>query len=482
MDKLLEDGADTGEVKTAVYKRRWWVLFVYSLFSFLQGMIWAVPGPISQNLEQLIPLDDTAIQLLVNWGPIFYLPFAAPFAWWMDRPGGIRPSVIFSILLVTVGQVLHCVARDGSNTSVYLTHVGYILNAIAGPVSMGAVGKISEAWFPVHERATATALMSEANLLGGAGAFVIGPYMMPDPSWSQYLSYMYLLVGLCGLNLVCSLVYFPAHPPLPPSISAQGVKDGEDAFTLVTLWSSVKKLMRNRSFMVLIWAYGLSTGMYGSWATVMSINLAGFGYDAQQAGWIGFAASVAGNVGGIALGRWVDKFRNLKRLLVVLMALAAICFTLFAIVCSPHILPPQWTGGSSDGLALLFALAALGGLFLNSTIPLYYELALDVTYPIPEGTSVIVMTIMNNVGCLIFLGVPVGQYGTAWMNWLFGGTIALFAVALALGFDERSLRYDMDTGKADADAVAEQLEHEADGGVAAYKGDAQRLLSGIGIN
>jgi hypothetical protein len=54
----------------------------------------------------------------------------------------------------------------------------------------------------------------------------------------------------------------------------------------------------------------------------------------------------------------------------------------------------------------------------------------------------------------------VGQYGSAWMNWLFGGTIAVFFVVLALFFNESSARYNIDVGKANADGEIEG----ADGG------------------
>ena len=76
-----------------------------------------------------------------------------------------------------------------------------------------------------------------------------------------------------------------------------------------------------------------------------------------------------------------------------------------------------------------------------------FILILQVTYPIPEGTVITVLTAMNNVGALVFLGIPSGNYGTAWMNWLFAGAVGLFAMVLLFFFSEKTLRYDVDTGK-----------------------------------
>jgi len=45
----------------------------------------------------------------------------------------------------------------------------------------------------------------------------------------------------------------------------------------------------------------------------------------------------------------------------------------------------------------------LGTLLLNATPPLYFETACEVTYPVAEGVTTLVLTLMNNVGGLIFL-------------------------------------------------------------------------------
>jgi FLVCR family MFS transporter len=41
---------------------------------------------------------------------------------------------------------------------------------------------ISQAWFPVDQRATATAVMTTMNYMGTALAFLLGPLMVPEDS------------------------------------------------------------------------------------------------------------------------------------------------------------------------------------------------------------------------------------------------------------------------------------------------------------
>jgi len=51
----------------------------------------------------------------------------------------------------------------------------------------------------------------------------------------------------------------------------------------------------------------------------------------------------------------------------------------------------------------LYISAVLGGCFINGSIPLFYELTIETTYPIAEGIPMAVITTSNHVACLLFL-------------------------------------------------------------------------------
>jgi hypothetical protein len=50
---------------------------------------------------------------------------------------------------------------------------------------------------------------------------------------------------------------------------------------------------------------------------------------------------------------------------------------------------------------LILALNMLGSFFLNGCSPLFYELTVELTYPVPEAVSACFLTLMNNLGCLL---------------------------------------------------------------------------------
>lgn len=147
-----------GETEIVVYGRRWYILAVYSLLAFVQGWQWGVPGGISISLEGIYGIDDYTIQFLLNYGPIFYIPFVPVFAWWLDQPGGLRKCTLTGYALMLGGALCRGFALNAAKWSIALLHLGYIFNAIAGPVAMGCVSKLSEHWFPAKQRGLATAI------------------------------------------------------------------------------------------------------------------------------------------------------------------------------------------------------------------------------------------------------------------------------------------------------------------------------------
>ena len=74
------------------------------------------------------------------------------------------------------------------------------------------------------------------------------------------------------------------------------------------------------------------------------------------------------------------------------------------------------------------------------------ELGVETAYPVAEGLSTGVLTLMNNFACLVFLLVPMlPSIGTAWMNWSVVGASVVGGLVMA-PFDERYRRLEVDEG------------------------------------
>jgi len=72
-----------------VFKRRWYILILYSLVNVMQSMIWNTWGPLALSAQIAFgwSLDDIA--LLTNWGCIMFAVSTFFFSWMMDVKGTI---------------------------------------------------------------------------------------------------------------------------------------------------------------------------------------------------------------------------------------------------------------------------------------------------------------------------------------------------------------------------------------------------------
>lgn len=70
-----------------VYKRRWYVLILFSLLAFTQGSFWITWGPIAASSEYAFGWTDADIALYANWGPIAFIVTALVMSWIVDVKG-----------------------------------------------------------------------------------------------------------------------------------------------------------------------------------------------------------------------------------------------------------------------------------------------------------------------------------------------------------------------------------------------------------
>ena len=323
-----------------------------------------------------------------------------------------------------------------------MMRAGQILNGLAGPMAMSVGTVLSATWFPPHQRTTSTALQATSNYAGVALAFVLGPRLVrdvpADPSAqaiadikSQVSHYMWIHGACAAAVFAATLLYFPARPASAPSRSADTER--------VSFVAGLKQLLRHRQFWLIATAYGVITGVYSAWGSYLEPNLQNFllkDKAQDESGWIGFYSTLAGCAGTVGFGIFADVFTGRMRAILVLMcAASAAMFLWFALACQQII---------SNSAVMLYLPSVLGGLFLNGTIALFYELGVETTYPIAEGITTALLATMNNVGTMLFLICPeIPGLGNIWANWTLVGACVLGSV-LMLFVDEQYRRLSVD--------------------------------------
>ncbi|KAG7273966.1 hypothetical protein CRUP_021250 [Coryphaenoides rupestris] len=296
---------------------------------------------------------------------------------------------------------------------------------------MSAAPLLSTTWFAPDQRATATAVASLINYLGSAASFMVGPLLVPAPNDTRLVAalgpaaatvhdafiqdriqlLLYCEFGAIAVLFGAVLLYFPSRPPMPPSVAAASRRVGYR--------SGIIRLLSNGRFLMIALAYAVPMGVIAGWSGVLDMILTPAKVSQVDAGWIGFWSVVGGCVFGVAMARFADSVRGKLKLILVLMlggaALSATWFTL---------------------TSTLYTSCILVGIFLNSSVPIFFELFIETVYPVPEGITCGMVTFLGNLvmGMLLFF-LTFYCTDVSWLNWCLTGS-CLFSLVLILFFRE----------------------------------------------
>ncbi|XP_073245617.1 solute carrier family 49 member 4 homolog [Porites lutea] len=451
-DKYHNNGslAPTTFAQFKIYKRRWYVLFVFTAEALIYNMAWNTWAPIQEPCKIAFGWTDFDLLLLTSWAAISLILTSAPFTWLMDTKG-LRISVLLIAFLSVLGKCLQAIpVRDNKVRSI-LINAGQFITMAGGPVAIGAPPLVSATWFPPGERTTATAIGTLAGYFGIAMAFAVGPAMVhkdvPLPSTVSNLSasekkeylakvmnhqitqYTFFELGLCAAVFVCVLLYFPARPPLPPCLSSS-------TQSTQSTRTSFRQVMRDGQFWLLIMLAGLVFGVYFGWLSMLDVFLAKFKVDPTTAGWLGCAATLAGVVSGILLARCADIIKHrTKQMLMFLLVLSTISQLIFSLSCA-GILPST--------KQILFTSIIFGGLVYNGTLPLFFELAMECVYPFGEGIAGSLLVTMGNVVLMLFyIAFMLPHSDVRWMNWVTVTGLGVCVLGLLI-YREKYTRLEID--------------------------------------
>ena len=396
-----------------LYPRRFYVLFVFSFLAFNQCLFWLTFSPIARSAEDYYHISEATVDLLLNWGPIIFIPCLPLTYILLNKPNGLRRCVLllaFTGFLSTILRVIPSIITSPSSPhfssiAMPFMHAGQILNAACGPLVMAPVSQLSCLWFGANERVRATTIAIMANNFGSTVGFLISAPIVSSPEYVPRL--LYIHVGLAFVPCVLAFLYFPAHPPTAPSPAAEQLLFHPDSEQSGNSWRILMKniwhCFTKPSFVLIAMAGGLIGGTTSAWTSLFDVILKPENYTEQQAGWFGFAQSLAGIFGGLCSATVADSRpfrRSLKPLMVIscvgcVLAIAWFQLCVHTWFYDRPILPST---AVTIGLSL-----TLAGLFQGASQPLFYESLAEIMFPLPESVSASILVQLNNAVALILL-------------------------------------------------------------------------------
>ncbi|XP_024085057.1 feline leukemia virus subgroup C receptor-related protein 2 isoform X3 [Cimex lectularius] len=223
--------------------------------------------------------------------------------------------------------------------------------------------------------------------LGVALGFLIPPSVVPDVDDNELVgSRLGLLfksvAGFTSVLLVLIIFFYEEQPPLPPSQAALKQKEETPDFV-----GSIKRLLSNIGYILLLVSYGINVGVFYAISTLLNkVIITYFQNASEDAGRIGLTIVISGTVGSVVSGFVLDKTHKFKE-----VTLVVYLFSLIGLVVYNFTLDLGY-------IIIVYVTAGFLGFFMTGYLPVGFELAAELTYPEPEGTSVGIL----NGFCQIF--------------------------------------------------------------------------------
>ena len=73
--------------ETKTYKKRWYILFVFSTYVTIQYFIWNTFGPIASSVKNIFNWDNADVAMLANWDASLYVVFSMQICWCVQKTG-----------------------------------------------------------------------------------------------------------------------------------------------------------------------------------------------------------------------------------------------------------------------------------------------------------------------------------------------------------------------------------------------------------
>uniref|UniRef100_A0A673TS70 Feline leukemia virus subgroup C cellular receptor family member 2 n=1 Tax=Suricata suricatta TaxID=37032 RepID=A0A673TS70_SURSU len=349
-----------------VSKRRWAVVLLFSCYSMCNAFQWIQYGSINNIFMKFYGVSAFAIDWLSMCYMLTYIPLLVPVAWLLEK-FGLRTIAL-------TGSALNCLGAWVKLGSLKphlfpVTVLGQVICSVAQVFILGMPSRIASVWFGANEVSTACAIAVFGNQLGIAIGFLVPPVLVPNIEDQDKLAYhisimFYIIGGVATLLFILVIIVFKEKPKHPPS-RAQSLSyalASPDASYL----SSIVRLFKNLNFVLLVITYGLNAGAFYALSTLLNRMViihypvrefpehAGFvqseisswgsvgpGVPQYQAVWmvgeevnagrIGLTIVIAGMLGAVISGIWLDRSKTYKETTLVVYIMTVIGMVVYTL-------------------------------------------------------------------------------------------------------------------------------------------------------
>ncbi|KAI1731627.1 major facilitator superfamily domain-containing protein [Ditylenchus destructor] len=416
--------AENGEAneQTRVYAKRYAMLGMFILLSASNAMQWIEYSIIAHIITEYYKVSYAAVDWTSMIYMLMYMLLIFPGSWFLDKYG-LRVSVLIGAFGNCIGAWLKILST--APDKFWLTFVAQTIVGSSQVFILGIPPRLAAVWFGPKQVSTACAAGVFGNQLGIAIGFILPPWLvhMSTPEAVAFdLSVLFLISAVANTFIFVFIVlFFSESPPIPPSMAqVHAIEQSLDSNFL----KSIKQLVMSHNYMLLVVSYGINVGVFYAISTLLSQMVLAYHPNAQEeTGTIGLLLVVSGMAGSIACGYILDKFHHYKMTTLTVYMFSFLGMLLFT-----------FTLGWID-IWIVFVIACVLGFFMTGYLPLGFEFAAELTFPIAEGTTSGLLNGSSQIfGVLMTIGMGKVIYAMSifWCNIMMSGFLLIGAFLTAL--------------------------------------------------
>ncbi|KAI8327345.1 major facilitator superfamily domain-containing protein [Blakeslea trispora] len=369
------------------YKIRFYGLAVIGLSNIASSINWlsvAIVPDYADSFFNHVGLTT------INWfSNIFMLSYlvAGPLSSWVYDYWSVKTGIIIGSVLQLIGSWLrYCsVYIQDSTGRVAIALVGQTICAIGQPFILNISTPFAALWFSAEGRGTATMIGGVTNAVGMAIASILMPAIVTGPS---SMSLGFLVIACITTGCAFPVCFFPKKPRTPPSFSASS----KNKYTM-TFVQSLKELLANYNYLIILVAFGIICGLSSSFTSLLTQIVTPHGVSVDEAGYIGAGFIVAGIVGAILTGVFIDKTKKHKWVLKIYVPIVGALFLAF------------YFAVKSGQFKYLMLVCVPLGFFIFSLLPVALELSVESTFPVSESISSACLWMSSQILGLVIMTV-----------------------------------------------------------------------------
>ncbi|XP_061751342.1 heme transporter FLVCR2 isoform X2 [Nerophis ophidion] len=399
---------DTSQIfplmETKLYKRRWVMLFLFCIYSTSNAMMWLQYSIIGNIFKHFYDIDSLSLDWLSMIYFFTYIPLIVPVTWMLENRG-LREVIM-------VGSAFNCIGAWIKTSTAHpdafaITFFGQFVCSVGTVYILGIPSRLASLWFGQQEVSTACSIGVLGNQMGIAIGFLIPPILVPNvddmDELARHIKVMfYISAGVATVIFILVVIVFQEKPEVPPTqAQAQARCITPEQYSYM---GSIWRLLRNKPFMLLVLSYGLNVGCFYAVSTLLNrMIIEHYPGEEVNAGRIGLTIVIAGMVGSLICGIWLDKTKTYKQTTLAVYVLSLIGMLVYAFTLN---LGYMW---------VVFVTAGVLGFFMTGYLPLGFEFAVELTYPESEGTSSGLLNCSAQIFGIIFTisqGKIIDRWGT----------------------------------------------------------------------